>query len=230
MEVKKSISKTKTKKNTHNHSKIKTHKNKTYHSLKYMNFEAFEKSKINNDNTKIIKFLESNPTKLQINKLYQATLYFIDMYFSSDVGIDWPHNGDSILNKKRFNFRLLFIMNMDIINKIIKETWDEENLYIETYIKKKYKRLKPWRINNKISELKRNKEYPEYDKLFFEKLKKTNIFESHTNIITKNNINSILELGKNNYEYLQKFWISPQDYLDKSIITAYNLLNHLHII
>ncbi len=225
MEVSKSISTNKTKKNTNNHSKIKTHKNK-----KYMDFQSFYKSKINNDNTKIINFLQSNPTKLQIDKLYDTTLYFIGFYFT-EVATVWRYDiNDLIFNRTQFNYYLLFIMNMNIINKIIKETKDEEDLYIETYVKQKYKRLKTWQsIYYKILELKEKKEYPDYHKLNFEKFKQNNIFKSHTNIITKNEINRIQELDKNNYKDLEyNFTRLPYD-IDKSIIYAYNLLNHLQI-
>jgi len=223
---------TKTKKKTPNHSKKKTHKNNTYHSLKNTDINSFYKSKIYDDTTKIINFLQSNPTKLQIDKLYDATLYFIGFYFS-EIGVYWRADvDDSTFDRKQFNFCLLFIMNMNIINKIIKETNGEEKLYIETNIKQKYKRLKNSRsIYHKIFELKKNKEYPEYDKLNFEKFKKNNVFESHANIITKNEVNTILnELGKNNYQDLEYNFIHLHSHhcVDKSIITAYNLLNHLH--
>jgi hypothetical protein len=212
-------------------TKIKTHKNKNYHSFKNMDIQAFYKSEIYNDTTKIINFLQSNPTKLQIDKLYETALYFVG-FFVNEGWTTWGQTcEDLICNRKHFNFRLLFIMNMNIINKIIKETKDEENLYIETYVKQKYKRLKTWQsIYYKILELKKNKEYPEYDKLNFEKIEKNNVFESHTNIITKNEINTILnELGKNNYEDLEYNLTVSEPGVDKSIINAYNLLNHLNI-
>jgi hypothetical protein len=99
--------------------KSKTHKSKTkkkqYTSLNTMDMQAFCKSKINDDTSKIIKFLHSKPTKLQIDKLYETTLYFLGIFIKEVFGRWQLDCEDLIFNRKIFNFRLLFIMNMSII-------------------------------------------------------------------------------------------------------------------
>lgn len=190
----------------------KTNKTKKPYIPITISLSEYRKTKEYNDvDIDIVNFLNNKPSKEQMNKLYDTTMFFAE---SDSIGEDWSY----VYEFTRQEFNILCKIIKSVVDEIIRKEVKTQEDKVDKEIELEYKINKNDKNYNKIKKtidkLKHEK-YPSYNKIEKDYLITNNILSKQEYDIYKS------------YNNGRHFSIS---HMTNYIHIAYDLLHHLRVL